>query len=177
MSTTRKQKKARKSRGLEMFSDIENLDIMLRANHIDTRERDESLNSELARRQESVISDDLENNQENTHVNPKNINSGKSAEFDHNSATANSSAEVNRLSSELNSRISREMDEMMNSVSGQIQRAINDPISNQVLPQIQNVIRAGSEKVTKNGWDVLSERPEVNSEGLRSDKARNEVRN
>ena len=29
MPTTRKQKKARKSRGLEMLSDIENLDIML----------------------------------------------------------------------------------------------------------------------------------------------------
>ena len=29
MPTTRKQKKARKSRGLEMLSNIENLDIML----------------------------------------------------------------------------------------------------------------------------------------------------
>ena len=66
---------------------------------------------------------------------------------------------------------------MMNSVSVQIQRAINDAISNQVLPQIQNVIRAGSGQVTKNGWDVPSERPENNSEGLRSDKARNDDRN
>ena len=64
MPTTRKQKKARKSRGLEMFSDIENLDIMLGANHFDTRERDESLNSNLARRPESVVSDDLQNNQQ-----------------------------------------------------------------------------------------------------------------
>ena len=61
MPTTRKQKKARKSRGLEMFSDIENLDIMLGGNHFDTWERDESLNSNLARKPESVISD-LENN-------------------------------------------------------------------------------------------------------------------
>ena len=177
MPTTRKRKKARKSRGLEMFSDIEKQDIILGANHFDTRERDKSLNSILARRPESVISDGLENNQENTHLNPRNINSGNSAEFDHNSATANSSAEINRLSSELDSRISREMDEMMNSVSVQIQRAINDAINNQVLPQIQNVIRAGSGQVTKKGWDVPSERPEVNSEGLQSDKARNDVRN
>ena len=66
-----------------MFSDIENLDIMLGANHFDKRGRDESLNSNLAVKQESVISEDLENNQENTHVNPRNINSGNSAEFDH----------------------------------------------------------------------------------------------
>ena len=59
MPTTRKQKKARKSRGLEMFSDIENLDIMLGGNHFDARERDESLNSNLARRPESAISNDL----------------------------------------------------------------------------------------------------------------------
>ena len=65
---------------------------------------------------------------------------------------------------------------MMNSVSVQIQRAINDVISNQVLPQIQNAIRAGSGQMTKNGWDVPSERPEVDSEGLRSEKARNDVR-
>ena len=117
LKTILKQKKARKSRGLGMFSDIQNLDIILGANHFDTRERDDSLNSNLARRLESVISEDLENNQENTNVNPRNINSGNSAEFDHISATANSSAEITRLSSELNSRTSREMDEMMNSVS------------------------------------------------------------
>ena len=39
MPTTRKQKKARKSRGLEMLSDIENIDIMLSENHFNARER------------------------------------------------------------------------------------------------------------------------------------------
>ena len=58
-------------------------------------------------------------------------------------AGTSSSAEFKRLSSELNSRISREMDEMMNSVSVQIQRAINDAISSQVLPQIQKDFKAG----------------------------------
>ena len=38
------------------------------------------------------------------------------------------------------------MDEMLNSVSVQIQRAINDAISNQALPQIQNAFRAGSDQ-------------------------------
>ena len=61
-----------------------------------------------------------------------------------NSADVSSQAEINKLSSELNSRISREMDEMMNSTSVQIQRAINDAISNQVLHQIQNFGRIGT---------------------------------
>ena len=159
MPTTRKQKKARKSRGLELFSDIENTDIMLRGNHFDAREREERLNSNLARWPESAISNDRENDQENTHVDAVVINSGNSAEFDRNSATAYSSADVNRLSSELNFRISREMDEMIHSVSIQIQRAINDAIGNQVLPQIQIVIKAGSGQVAKIGWDIPSQRP------------------
>ena len=68
------------------------------------------------------------------------------------------------------------MDEMRNPVSVQIQRAINYAISNQVLPQIQNVMRAGSGQMTKNGRDSSSEKPEVNSEGLRSGRARNDMR-
>ena len=40
---------------------------------------------------------------------------------------------------------------MMNNVSVQIQRAINDAISSQVLPQIQNAIMAGSGHVTQKG--------------------------
>ena len=35
MPTTKKQKKARKSRGAEMLSDTEYLDIMLGGNHIE----------------------------------------------------------------------------------------------------------------------------------------------
>ena len=87
-----------------------------------------------------------------------------------------SQAEINRLSSELNSRISREMDEMMNNVSSQIQRAINDAISNQVLPQVQNVIMAGSGRVTREGWDIPAERPETNPAVQRILNARNNLR-
>ena len=54
MPTTRKQKKARKSRGLEIVSDIENLDIMLGENHFNETERDESLDSTSVRRHECV---------------------------------------------------------------------------------------------------------------------------
>ena len=68
-------------------------------------------------------------------------------------------------------------DEMMNSVSVQIQRAINDAISNQVLPQIQSAIVAGSAHGTKKGWDASVERPEINSEVQRNQNARNNLRN
>ena len=140
------------------------------------REIDESLNSNLTRRPESAVSNDFGDDEENTHANPRVFTSGISADFDRNSATASFSAEINRLSSELNSRISREMDEMMNSVSVQILRTINGAISNQVLPQIQNAIKDGSGQMTKNGWDVPSERPEVNSEDLRREKVGNDLR-
>ena len=146
MPPTRKQKKAGKSRGLEMLSDIENLDIML----VERRsEREESLNSNLARRPESTNSNLFENNEEIFYLNPKEIGSSNNAGLGQNSISANCSAEINRLSCELNSRISREMDEMMNSVSVQIQSAINDAISSEVLPQIQGAIMAGSGHVTK----------------------------
>ena len=60
------------------------------------------------------------------------------------------------------------MDEMMNSVSVRIQKAINDDISNQVLSQVQNAIIAGSRHVTRKGWNVSAEEPEANTEVLRN---------
>ena len=177
MPTTRKQKKARKSRGLEMLSDVENLDIMLGENHFGTQEREGSLNSNLPRRSRSFASNESENEDGNGGRSKRNIDSRMNAECDRNSVTGDFSAEINRLSSELNSRISREMDEMMNSVSVQIQRAISDAISTQVLPQIQNVIMARPGHGTRKGWDALTERPELNSEVQRNLNAKSSLRN
>ena len=177
MPTTRKQKKTRKSRGLEMLSDIENLDIMLGGNHFNTTDREGSLNSNLPRRSENFVRNESENEDGDIGENQRKINSRTNTECDRNSVTANSSAEINRLSSELNSRISREMDEMMNSVSVQIQRAISDAIRTQVLPQIQNVIMAGSGHRTRKGWEVPSEGPELISEVQRNLSAKNNLRN
>ena len=173
------RKKARKSRGLEMLSDIEKLGIMLGEKPFNARERerDESPNSNLSRRPESFINDEFENDEEGTRRNQRVTNPVTGAELDRNSVTANSSVEINRLSRELNSRISQEMEEMINSVSVQIQRAINDAINNQVLPQIQNVIMAGSGHVTKKGWNVPAERPEPYPEVQRNLDTRNNLRN
>ena len=176
MPTKRKQKKTRKSRGVEIISDIENVDMMLGENQFSRNERDESLSSNQTRRPESTFGDQFENNDENRYLNSRNDGLSPNADYGQNSAAGNSSAEINRLSSELNSRISREMDEMMNKVSVQIQRAINDAISNQVLPQIQNAIVAGSGHLTRERWNVPAERPEGYSEVLRNADSRNNLK-
>ena len=133
-------------------------------------ERNQSLDSNLARRSESTNSNLFENNEENFYLNPKEIGSSNNAGLGQNSTSANSSAEINRLSSEINSRISREMDEMINSVSVQTKRALNDAISSQVIP---NAIMAGSGHMTQKGWNLPAEGPETNTEVLRNEKARN----
>ena len=177
MPTTRKQKKARKSRGLEMLSDIANLDIMLGENHFNGTERDGSLDSTSVRRHESIVSNNLDEGEENPYSNHRISNVRSNADYGQNSADMNSRAEINKLSSELNSRISREMDEMMRNVSSQIQRAINEAINTKVLPQIQNVMMTGSGRVTKKGWDVPVERPETNTEIQRNLNAKSNLRN
>ena len=177
MPTTRKQKKTRKSRGLEILSDIENLDIMLGGDRYNGTERERSLESNSVRRRESIMSNNLDNEGESLFSNCRNDEPRTSADLGQNSAEANSLAEINRLSSELNSRISREMDEMMSNVDTLIQRAINEAISSQVSPQIQNVIMAGSGRETRRGWEVPVERPEVNAEEQRIPSAKADCRN
>ena len=86
-----------------MLSDIENLDIMLGENHFGAREREGSLNSNLPRRSRSFASNESDNEDENGSRSRRNIEPRMNAECDRNSITGDSSAEINRLSSELNS--------------------------------------------------------------------------
>ena len=66
MPTTRKQKKARKSREVDMLSDIGNLDVMFCGNHL---ERDESETSNCGRRPESLSYGTLLNQDSHSHPN------------------------------------------------------------------------------------------------------------
>ena len=66
MPFTRNQKKARMSKGLEILSDIENLDIMLGESY---SEREQSVNSNSVRRPESVNSNTFGSNSENIYLN------------------------------------------------------------------------------------------------------------
>ena len=138
--------------------------IMLGENHFNRNERDESVSSNFG----STSADELENNGENRYSATRDIGPSNNADYGQISTGGNSSAEINKLSSELNSRLSRELDDMMCSVNSQIQKAISDAISNQVLPQIQSALSAGSGHLTQNRWNAPSERPEVNSEGLQN---------
>ena len=65
---------------------------------------------------------------------------------------------------------------MMSSVKTQIQGAISDAISNQILPQIQNALRAGSGHMTQNRWNVPAERLEINPEYYPSEKTKSNSR-
>ena len=118
----------------------------------------------------------FENDGENLYLNHREMRLGNDTDPGQNSTSANSNAEINKLSSELYSRLSREMDQMMNNVNTQIQRAIIDVISYQILPQIQNALKDGSGHVTQIRWNVLAERPENNPEDYRSEKIRNNSR-
>ena len=104
------------------------------------------------------------------------VSTGINADHGQNSVGTNSNAGINRLLSELNSRLSRELDGMMSSVNTQIQRAINDAIGSQILPQIQTALYSGSGHLTQNRWNVPSERPEINSEENCSKKTRKNSR-
>ena len=97
MPTTRKQKKARKSRGLEILSDIENLDVMLGENHFNNMDRETILDSNLARKPESATSNNVGNDDENLYLNRRDISSGINADYGQNSVGTNSQAEINRL--------------------------------------------------------------------------------
>ena len=96
MPTTRKQKKARESRGLEILSDIENLDIMLGENDFKETEKDESLDSASVRRHDSVMSNNLENEGGSSYSNHMNSNARTNAVYSQNSADASSQAEINK---------------------------------------------------------------------------------
>ena len=64
----------------------------------------------------------------------------------------------------------------MGSVNTQIQRAISDAISNQILPQIQTALNAGPGHLTQNRWNVPPERAEANPEEFYGEKTKKNAR-
>ena len=82
---------------------------MLGENHFIGMDRGESLDSNLAKWPESATSNNFGNDDEKLYPNRRAISSGINADYGQNSVDTNSNAEIDRLSSELNSRISREI--------------------------------------------------------------------
>ena len=80
-----------------------------------------------------------------------------------------SSSEFNKVSGELNQRITQVMgDDFMSTVSYETERAINEAISDQILPQIQATLRAGQGQLPERRWEVP-----VRGQGFRSEEALN----
>ena len=111
-----------------------------------------------------------------SHSIPGEIEIRNLASYGRNSGGTESSGEFNRLSVELNQRITQEMDELMSSAGIQIQRAISEAINEQVLPQFQASLKANSGQMTQKGQSVPPERPERRSEETYSQKVRSRSR-
>ena len=161
MPTTRKQKKASKSWKVDILSDIENLDVLLGGNHL---ERNESEVSNYGRRPESPSYDTLLNQNSNFHPNSHESEIRTYAQNGRSSRKTDSGSELNRLSGKLNQRITREMNDFMSAVSSQIQRAINEANSDQILPQIQATLKSGQGHMPESRWEDTARRPEYRSE-------------
>ena len=148
-----------------MLSDIENLDIMLGGNNI---ERLESESSNFGRRPDSPCYDTPVNQNSNCHSNSREAEIRICAQNGLSLRETDSNSEFSRLSGELNQRITQKMGVFMTTGSSKIQRAINEAISNQILPQIQATLRSGQRPVPERRWEVP-----VRGQGYRSEEALN----
>ena len=93
MPTSRKQKKARKSREQEMLSDIENLDIMLGGNNL---EREESESSNFGRKPESPSYNVLLNQNVQSHSNSREAEIRSYTQNGYSMRESNSNSEIVR---------------------------------------------------------------------------------
>ena len=134
MPSTRRQKaKARKSREMDMMSDMDNLDVMLGNGSENPIER------EIADAiEQSSVQGDIETSEylENRYTNfPHENNLPRQDDIRQSLET---------FSNEFNLRLSQEMDSMMSMVHSQINRAISNAISERVIPEIQNIVSSMS---------------------------------
>ena len=106
MPTTRKRKsKTRKSREAERLSDLENMDIMLGSNHL---ERKDSKFGSFTRRPESPTYDALVDHNTNSHSKSGENEIRRFSENSHNPREIDFSSETNRLSEDINQRVTQE---------------------------------------------------------------------
>ena len=134
MPSTRRQKaKAKKSREMDLMSDIDNLDVMLGSR--DKNPIEKELPDAI---KQSSVQGDYETN-EFQRTNYRNL-------VQENEPPGQN--EVRRsfetFSNEFNLRLSQEMDSMLSMVHNQINRAINTAISERVIPEIQNIVSSMS---------------------------------
>ena len=161
MPSTRRQKaKARKSREVDMLSDIENMDVMLGNGNSNPIER------ELADAiEQSSVQGDVESNE---HLG----NQYASFAYENNLPRQNDIRQsLQTFSNELNLRLSQDMDSMMSMMHGQINRDISNAITERVIPEIQNILSSMSSsgnRDTEASMSPCSQENKENPSGLRS---------
>ena len=154
MPSTRRQKaKARKSREMDMLSDIENMDVML------GNENNNPIERELADAiEQSSVQGDVESNE---HLG----NQYTSFAYENNLPRQNDIRQsLETFSNELNLRLSQEMDSMMSMMHSQINRAISNAITERVIPEIQNIVSSMSSSGKKDTEASASPNSQENRE-------------
>ena len=131
MPSTRKQKaKERRSRQLDIMSDVENVDVML-----GSYSRDDENNAS-----EDGMNLDIESNrlQQSSNVVGEDFRSLLNTNSRENSQVTIETTRI--ISDEVSNQISRRLDEINTSLNFQIQDAISNAITEKILPSIQNTL-------------------------------------
>ena len=133
MPSTRRQKaKTRKSREMDMMSDIDNLDVLLGNGDSNPIER------ELVAIEQSSIQGVIETNLHHRH-------DYRDFTCENDSFRQNGNRQFFKtFSIEFNLGLSQEMDSMMSMMHSQINRAITTAISERVIPEIQHIVSSVS---------------------------------
>ena len=169
MPSTRRQKaKARKSREMDILSDIENMDVMFWNGNSNPIER------ELADAiEQSSVPGDIESN---THLGDQYA----SFAYEDNLPRQNDVRQsFETFSNEFNLRFSQEMDSMMSMMHSQINRAINNAIAEKVIPEIQNIVSSMSSSGNRDTEASVSPNSQENREcssGFKSKFAKKDSR-
>ena len=159
MPSTRRQKaKARKSREMDMLSDMDNLDVMIGSENPLERELADVID-------QSSINGDIEIGSHSRN----DLGNFIQGNEPHGRSDIRQSFET--FSNEFNLRLSQEMDSMMAMVHSQINRAISTAISEKVLPEIQNIVSSMSSsgnRDTEMSMSPSSQENRENPSGLKT---------
>ena len=154
MPSTRRQKaKARKSREMDMLSDIENMDVMLGNASNDPIERELVDAIEQSSVQRDIEANEYLGNQYTSFPHENNLPRQDDIR-----------QSLETFSNEFNLRLSQEMDSMMSMVHSQINRAISNAISERVIPEIQNIVSSMSSSGNRDTEASVSPNSQENRE-------------
>ena len=152
MPSTRRQKaKARKSKEMDMLSDMDNLDVMIGSENPLERELADVID-------QSSINGDIEIGSHSRN----DLGNFTQGNEPHGRNDIRQSFET--FSNEFNLRLSQEMDSMMAMVHSQINRAISTAISEKVLPEIQNIVSSMSSSGNRDTEASMSPSSQENRE-------------